>query len=32
MGIIGMIISIPVASALKVTSNTIYRHLIDIRR
>jgi putative permease len=32
MGIIGMIISIPVASALKVTSSTIYRHLIDIRR
>lgn len=31
MGILGMIISIPVASALKVTINTIYRHLVDTR-
>jgi putative permease len=31
MGILGMIISIPVASTLKVTVGTIYRHLIDTR-
>ena len=31
MGILGMIISIPVASTLKVTITTIYRHLIDTR-
>jgi putative permease len=31
MGILGMIISIPVASTLKVTLSTIYRHLIDTR-
>lgn len=31
MGILGMIISIPVASTLKVTISTIYRHLIDTR-
>ena len=31
MGILGMIISIPVASTLKVTVSTIYRHLIDTR-
>lgn len=31
LGILGMIISIPVASTLKVTVNTIYRHLIDTR-
>ncbi len=31
MGILGMIISIPVASTLKVTVTTIYRHLIDTR-
>lgn len=29
MGILGMIISIPVATTLKVTVSTIYRHLID---
>jgi putative permease len=29
MGILGMIISIPVASTLKVTINTVYRHMID---
>ena len=31
MGIVGMIISIPVAATLKVTINTVYRHLIDTR-
>ncbi len=31
MGIVGMIISIPVASTLKVTLTTVYRHLIDTR-
>lgn len=31
MGILGMIISIPVASTVKVTVTTIYRHLIDTR-
>jgi len=31
LGILGMIISIPVASTLKVTVSTIYRHLIDTR-
>jgi putative permease len=31
MGILGMIISIPVAGTLKVTVSTIYRHLIDTR-
>ena len=31
MGILGMIISIPVASTVKVTMSTIYRHLIDTR-
>ena len=31
LGILGMIISIPVASTLKVTFSTIYRHLIDTR-
>lgn len=31
MGILGMIISIPVAATLKVTVSTIYRHLIDTR-
>jgi putative permease len=31
MGVLGMIISIPVASTLKVTVSTIYRHLIDTR-
>lgn len=31
LGIVGMIISIPVASTLKVTMSTIYRHLIDTR-
>lgn len=31
MGILGMIISIPVAGTLKVTITTIYRHLIDTR-
>lgn len=31
LGILGMIISIPVASALKVTAGTIYRHLVDTR-
>lgn len=31
LGIIGMIISIPVASALKVTLGTVYRHMTDFR-
>jgi putative permease len=31
MGVLGMIISIPVASTLKVTFTTVYRHLIDTR-
>jgi putative permease len=31
MGILGMIICIPVAATLKVTINTVYRHLIDTR-
>lgn len=31
LGILGMIISIPVASTVKVTVTTIYRHLIDTR-
>ncbi|MBX3020409.1 MAG: AI-2E family transporter [Bdellovibrionales bacterium] len=31
MGVLGMIISIPVAGTLKVTISTIYRHLIDTR-
>lgn len=31
LGVLGMIISIPVASTLKVTVGTIYRHLIDTR-
>lgn len=31
LGVLGMIISIPVASTLKVTFTTIYRHLIDTR-
>ncbi len=31
LGIVGMIISIPVASTLKVAMSTIYRHLIDTR-
>lgn len=31
MGVLGMIISIPVASTLKVTIGTIYRHLTDTR-
>ena len=31
MGIVGMIISIPVAATMKVTLNTVYRHLIDTR-
>lgn len=31
MGVLGMIISIPVASTLKVTLTTVYRHLIDTR-
>jgi putative permease len=31
MGILGMIISIPLAGTLKVTVNTVYRHLIDTR-
>ena len=31
MGVLGMIISIPVASTLKVTIGTIYRHLTDNR-
>ena len=31
MGVVGMIISIPVAATLKVTVNTVYRHLIDTR-
>ncbi len=31
MGILGMIISIPLAGTLKVTVSTIYRHLIDTR-
>lgn len=31
MGVLGMIISIPVASTLKVTIGTVYRHLIDTR-
>lgn len=31
MGILGMIISIPVASTVKVTVTTIYRYLIDTR-
>lgn len=31
MGVLGMIISIPVAGTLKVTVSTIYRHLIDTR-
>ena len=31
MGVLGMIISIPVAATLKVTINTVYRHLIDTR-
>lgn len=31
MGVLGMIISIPVAATLKVTISTIYRHMIDTR-
>jgi putative permease len=31
MGIVGMIISIPLAGTLKVTISTIYKHLIDTR-
>ncbi len=31
MGILGMIISIPVASAIKVTSSAIYNHIIGFR-
>jgi putative permease len=31
LGILGMIISIPVASTIKVTVSTVYRHLIDTR-
>ena len=31
MGILGMIISIPVASALKVTLGTLYQHMTDDR-
>lgn len=31
MGVLGMIISIPVAGTLKVTVSTIYRHMIDTR-
>ncbi|MGE0528570.1 MAG: AI-2E family transporter [Bdellovibrionales bacterium] len=31
MGVLGMIISIPVASTIKVTVGTIYRHLTDTR-
>lgn len=31
MGVLGMLISIPVASALKVTLSAIYRHLTDFR-
>jgi putative permease len=31
LGILGMIISIPVASTVKVTVTTVYRHLIDTR-
>jgi len=32
MGVVGMLISIPVASALKVTLGTIFRHLTDYNR
>lgn len=31
MGVLGMIISIPLAGTLKVTVGTVYRHLIDTR-
>ena len=31
MGVLGMIICIPVFSALKVTVNAIYKHLVDFR-
>lgn len=31
LGILGMIISIPVASALKVTITSVYQHLVDFR-
>lgn len=31
MGVVGMLISIPVASVLKVTVGTVYRHLTDFR-
>lgn len=31
LGVLGMIISIPVAATMKVTVSTIYRHLIDTR-
>ena len=31
MGVLGMIVSIPVASALKVTLTNVYRHLVDFR-
>ncbi len=31
MGVVGMIISIPVASVLKVTVGTVYRHLTEFR-
>lgn len=31
LGVLGMIISIPVASTLKVVASTLYRHMIDTR-
>lgn len=31
LGVVGMLISIPVASVLKVTMGTVYRHLTDFR-
>ncbi|MCB0357086.1 MAG: AI-2E family transporter, partial [Bdellovibrionales bacterium] len=31
LGILGMIISIPVASALKITITSVYQHLVEFR-
>ena len=31
MGVLGMIISIPVASALKVTTSAVYNHVVGFR-
>ncbi|MEZ4870902.1 MAG: AI-2E family transporter [Bdellovibrionales bacterium] len=31
LGVLGMIIAIPVASALKVTISNVYRHILDFR-